>query len=77
MIKLIGDLTSILFIKKKCQLSILCFGDIYVFRFQIIYNIYRVVFLTGSALKVLSVGYGKITTKKVKVRVYHRENMKL
>ena len=34
------------------------------------------VFLTGSALKVLSVGDGKIHTKKVKVRVSHRENMK-
>ena len=37
---------------------------------------YRVVFLTGSALKVLSVGSGKIPTKKVKVRVCHRENVK-
>ena len=37
---------------------------------------YRVVFLTGSALKVLSVGSGKIPTKKVKVRECHRENVK-
>ena len=37
---------------------------------------YRVIFLTGSALKVLIVGVGKIPTKKVKVRVSHRENMK-
>ena len=37
---------------------------------------YRVTFLTGPALKVLSVGDGKIPTKKVKVRVSHRENMK-
>ena len=37
---------------------------------------YRVVFLTGSALKVLSVGDGKISTKKVKVRISHRENVK-
>ena len=29
--------------------------------------IYRVTFLTGPALKVLSVGDGKIPTKKVKV----------
>ena len=28
---------------------------------------YRVIFLTGSALKVLSVGDGKIPSKKVKV----------
>ena len=37
---------------------------------------YRVSFLTGPALKVLSVGDGKIPTKKVKVRVSYRENMK-
>ena len=37
--------------------------------------LYRVIFLTGSALKVRSVGDGKIPTKKVKVRVSHRENM--
>ena len=33
-------------------------------------------FFTGSALKVLNVGDGKIPTKRVKVRVSHRENMK-
>ena len=38
---------------------------------------YRVIFLTGPALKVLSVGDGKNPTKKVKVRVCHRENMKI
>ena len=32
--------------------------------------------LQGPALKVLSVGDGKIPTKKVKLRVSHRENMK-
>ena len=37
---------------------------------------YRVVFLTGSALKVLSAGDGKIPNKKVKVRVCHREYVK-
>ena len=37
---------------------------------------YRVFFLIGCALKVLSVRDGKIPTKKVKVRVSHRENMK-
>ena len=40
------------------------------------YHKYRVFFLTGSAPKVLSVGDGKIPTKKMKVRVSHRENMK-
>ena len=40
------------------------------------YLIYRVTFLTGPALKVLSVGYGKIPTKKVKVRLCHREYVK-
>ena len=35
-------------------------------------HIYRVVFFTGSALKVLSAGDGKIPNKKVKVRVCHR-----
>ena len=38
--------------------------------------LYRVTFLTGPALNVLSVGDGKIPTKKVKARVSHRENMK-
>ena len=38
--------------------------------------IYRVTFLTGPALKVLSVGDGKIPTKKVKVRECHRNNLK-
>ena len=38
---------------------------------------YRVVFLTGPALKVLSVEDGKIPTNKVKVRVCHRENVKI
>ena len=37
---------------------------------------YRVIFLTGPALKVLSVGDGKIPTKKVKVRECHRNNVK-
>ena len=37
---------------------------------------YRVVFMTGSALKVLSVEDGKIPTKKVKVRICHSENVK-
>ena len=41
---------------------------------------YRVTFLTGPAQKSSkspkSVGDGKIPTKKVKVRVSHRENMK-
>ena len=33
---------------------------------------YRVIFFTGSALKVLSVGDGKIPSKKVKVEVSYR-----
>ena len=37
---------------------------------------YRVIFFTASALKVLSVGDGKIPTKKVKVKVSYRENRK-
>ena len=41
-----------------------------------IVSIYRVFFLTGPALKVLCVGDGKIPTKKVKVMVCHRENVK-
>ena len=39
-------------------------------------RIYRVIILTGRALKVLSVGDGKIPTKKVKVRECHRNNLK-
>ena len=38
---------------------------------------YRVFFSKGPALKVLSVGDGKIPTKKVKVRVCHREDVKI
>ena len=38
---------------------------------------HSVVFWTGSALKVLGVGDGKIPTKKVKVRVCHRENVNI
>ena len=38
---------------------------------------YRVFFFTGPALKVLSVEDDKIPTKKVKVRVCHRENVKI
>ena len=41
-----------------------------------IYIYYRVIFLTGPALKVLSVGDGKIPTKKVKVRECHKNNVK-
>ena len=37
---------------------------------------YRVIFFTASALKVLSVGDGKIPTKKVKAKVSYRENRK-
>ena len=39
--------------------------------------IYRVFFSKGPTLKVLSVGDGKIPTKKVKVRVCHIEYMKI
>ena len=42
-----------------------------------IHNFYiQGVFLTGAALKVLSVGDGKIPMKKVKVRICHREYVK-
>ena len=47
-------------------------------RWDIWFHIYiqGVFFLTGSALKVLSAGDGKIPNKKVKVRVCHREYVK-
>ena len=49
------------------------------FIFCLLYRMHYVQgdFLTGPALKVLSVGDGKIPTKKVKVRVCPRENVKI